>query len=480
MIKNKVVATLISFIIIMVVVAQPVLSTEASESEHGKVHIYFDENYNITGPITTNPEYIPLQHMLLLLDELIPLDKDFTINKENHFSNEQTAMYPNLSGEGRLVLKGVAQIPEGSNQPEISGTFFYTAEVNAELYSGGHKRHQITLEGDFIFDINPNNQRAILYIGPSITNNPAIETLYTSTTSGTGNFLQVHEETKENTRAYMVYFQYAVLAEEDEHITEIEEEMIEEESNELIKRDIGSIRQPRPDQFGPLAGQNILSGVQFDDLYGEVMVWDTDDWEDSFSAGLNAEIYVHSVIVTGPNSGARLSLRDGTIFVMGPNSMVTVSDESDENGRLGLLVGHVMINVRQMLRDGSMDIEMSVAAAGARGTIFVVEETENTSTLKVLEGTVEFKTIRNESFILESGQMITATEEATGSVVGFSIDEELKNWPTKTEEEIRATLIEKGINVEVQQDSEKGIPIVIITIPILAVAIAGYIFYTKK
>lgn len=242
--------------------------------------------------------------------------------------------------------------------------------------------------------------------------------------------------------------------------------------------EVGSIQHPRSDQFGHLAGQQILSGVGFNDLWGEVMVWDDDDWGDAWHAELHGKIYVHSVIVTGPRSGAILSLRDGTTFVMGPNSMVTVSDERDENGRLGILVGHVMTNVKQMLQDGSMDIEMSVAMAGARGTIFVVEETGEASTLKVLEGTVEFKTIRDETYILESGQMITATKDATSSVGGFSIAEELKNWPEKIEEETRVALLEKGIVVEDQQGKKKGITFIIILI--IAAGIGGFIFYNKK
>lgn len=94
-----------------------------------------------------------------------------------------------------------------------------------------------------------------------------------------------------------------------------------------------------------------------------------------------------------------------------------------------LLVGNLWVNVKKMLKDGSMDIEMSQAVAGIKGTTFVLEEDGETSILKVIEGMVEFTSkVTGESILVEGGETVSATEDGLGEVGKFDVNAEMAGW----------------------------------------------------
>ncbi len=69
------------------------------------------------------------------------------------------------------------------------------------------------------------------------------------------------------------------------------------------------------------------------------------------------------------------------------------------------------------LKDGSMQIGMSQAVAGIKGTVFVVEETGTTSTLKVLEGNVTLQSkVSGKQAQVSAGQMISASASGLEAV----------------------------------------------------------------
>ncbi len=236
---------------------------------------------------------------------------------------------------------------------------------------------------------------------------------------------------------------------------------------------------PRPEDFGELAGQQISSGVGFNDLWGSVMVWETADWDDSFSAAPGVDLYIESVIVTGPDSGAILSLRDNTIFYMGPNSIIRIGDQRDEKSRFELLTGHVMTNVKQMLKDGSMDIQMSQGVSGIKGTIFVLDEDGSSSRVKVLEGEVELTPTRGEPVRLVGGQ----TAEATGlgtSVGTFAITSELARWPESVRQEITGELAERGVDLSSKSGGQMSFWLLAVGSVLLLAAPGGFVFIRRR
>lgn len=214
------------------------------------------------------------------------------------------------------------------------------------------------------------------------------------------------------------------------------------------------------------------SHVGFSDLYGEVYVITTcplcDD-VDFYFAELNAILYMGDMIETRSHGGAVLSLRDMTTFITRPGSIIRIDDTSGSANRLSLLMGHVWVNVKRMLDDGTLDVEMSQAIAGARGTVFSLEETGDKSILRVMRGAVEITMNSGESHMVYEGQMIEVTEDGTSGVETFSIDEEIASWPEELREEITASLTE---------GRKSFLPLAIVLI--IAACFGGYLYYRKK
>ena len=97
-----------------------------------------------------------------------------------------------------------------------------------------------------------------------------------------------------------------------------------------------------------------------------------------------------------------------------------------------------------MVEDGSMEVEMSQAIAGARGTTFICEEVGGTSVLKVIEGTVEYTSKASGKKIeVNGGQMAAADSKGLGKVTTFNINAELETWDKKTQQ-LTAEALEKS------------------------------------
>jgi len=93
-----------------------------------------------------------------------------------------------------------------------------------------------------------------------------------------------------------------------------------------------------------------------------------------------------------------------------------------------MLAGKVWTNVKQMVTEGTMDVEMSQAVAGIKGTTFIVEETGSESILKVIEGEVELKTNTEDKVLVADGAMATVKEGGPARVESFLVNEEINSW----------------------------------------------------
>ncbi len=174
------------------------------------------------------------------------------------------------------------------------------------------------------------------------------------------------------------------------------------------------------------------SGVSFSDIYGEVYIYPADDPDDFYFAELDSVLHPGDRVVTKGDSGVILSLRDMTTFEMSPNSMVQIGDSSEDGTHpLSLLLGHIFVNVERMLDDGSMDIEMSQAVAGIKGTSLIASEDGNTSTVNVLSGLVEVTPKTGRPVDLRAGQSVSSTRQGLGSVSAFTIEEALDPFDTR-------------------------------------------------
>lgn len=194
-----------------------------------------------------------------------------------------------------------------------------------------------------------------------------------------------------------------------------------------------------PEDF-PMIGPP--SGVDISDIAGEVYihVWDENGY-DWYFADLEEDLPINAIIQTGSTGIAVLSLRDMTTFEIPPNSIVAIGGQSKDESRLSILAGHVWTNFKSVIKDGSMDIEMSQAVAGIKGTTFILSEDGETSTVKVFEGEVEFKPHGGgKSVLVTKGKQVSATQSSLGAVENFNIEAELENWSENAQEITRKNM----------------------------------------
>lgn len=195
-------------------------------------------------------------------------------------------------------------------------------------------------------------------------------------------------------------------------------------------------------------GEYIDSGARFQDAYGEVLIRRGDNnltWE---ALEPDSPIYVGDVIKTSYDSRAQISLDDLTTFTIREETRIVVDTMSPEQNKLALLAGKIITNVKKMVETGEFQYNTHEAVAGIKGTTFVLEEDGTTSTLKVMEGTVEFTPYGKEAITVTSEETVSVTDGTPSQIEKFSISEELSSWDKDTQEEYIEILAEKGITIE--------------------------------
>lgn len=136
-------------------------------------------------------------------------------------------------------------------------------------------------------------------------------------------------------------------------------------------------RQWTPDEIE--AVQKTPSIVKIGDLTGETWVlrgWE-EDIDQAFYAELDTPLYHGDLIITRRRSGALLSFSDMSSFVIKENTSVILDIKNERESKIALVAGNVWINLKKMIQDGSMEVEMSQGVAGIKGTILAASVTDN-------------------------------------------------------------------------------------------------------
>lgn len=182
------------------------------------------------------------------------------------------------------------------------------------------------------------------------------------------------------------------------------------------------------------------SGARFSDLAGEVEYllprglkpngqydYNEEAWD---SCELEMVLPEGTLIRTARNSTAIISFADMTTFVTKPETSIILGRPADPDSQFQLLVGGLWINVKRMIKDGSMEIEMNQELAGIKGTTLVLEDDGTTSTVKVIEGTVEVTAKADgKSRMVGAGSMLSADSRGLGELQTFDIAAESASWP---------------------------------------------------
>jgi hypothetical protein len=175
------------------------------------------------------------------------------------------------------------------------------------------------------------------------------------------------------------------------------------------------------------------SGARFSDISGQVEIRPDNDPEAWSSAKLQSKLYVDYHVKTFENSTAILSFSDASTYVLKPNSEIVLSSPSVRDSALKLLWGNMMLNIKHLLKYGNLPVEMSQGVSGIKGTILALSETGTESTVKVIEGTVEFKLLdSSQSVLVNKGESVTASKKGLSEKTAFDPAEELKSWEAIT------------------------------------------------
>ena len=131
-------------------------------------------------------------------------------------------------------------------------------------------------------------------------------------------------------------------------------------------------------------------GARFNSLSGHVEVRHEAEPNGWKSAQLEMVLYVDDHIRTFEESSSIISFADMSTFVTKEETEIVMNAPPSKANKLKLVTGKVIANIKKMIKDGSMEIDMSQAVAGIKGTTFILESSASASTLKVIEGTVDF------------------------------------------------------------------------------------------
>ncbi|MFA5828716.1 MAG: FecR family protein [Candidatus Shapirobacteria bacterium] len=174
------------------------------------------------------------------------------------------------------------------------------------------------------------------------------------------------------------------------------------------------------------------SRARFNSLTGEVSLahcykdGKSQDWT---PATPKAKLLVNDHILTGADSFAVLQFEDMTTFRIKSSTEVIVKTPPEQETKLGLVSGHLWINFKKMLTNGTMEVEMGQAVAGIKGTTLVLEQVKGASSIKVIEGVVTFKSKQtNQTVDVNAGEKISADFNGLSAIEKFDIAAENAGW----------------------------------------------------
>ncbi len=147
------------------------------------------------------------------------------------------------------------------------------------------------------------------------------------------------------------------------------------------------------------------------------------------AAKLDTVLPVGTHIRTEGDGACVLSFADLSTFVLKGESEIILESPPAKDSKVDLIKGSVWSNVKKMFKEGSMEIEMNQAVCGTRGTTFVVTDDGQTSTLKVIEGVLNFKSkTTGDSKDVSAGQTISSDAKGLTEPTNFDVAKETAEW----------------------------------------------------
>ncbi|NLI75857.1 MAG: hypothetical protein GX442_05370 [Candidatus Riflebacteria bacterium] len=186
------------------------------------------------------------------------------------------------------------------------------------------------------------------------------------------------------------------------------------------------------------------SGARFSDLSGQVEVRPDADEEAWSFAKLDMPLNVDDHVKTAERSSAILSFADMTTFVMKPESEIVLSSPAAKDSQIKLLAGNLWVNVKKMVKDGTMDIEMSQAVAGIKGTNITCQSNIDEDRISVLRGVAEVLIRESqEKITVNEGEELVVKKGGKTEKSEIDIEAEKKKWDEE--------LSKMGANFELEE-----------------------------
>lgn len=175
------------------------------------------------------------------------------------------------------------------------------------------------------------------------------------------------------------------------------------------------------------------SGIKFSDLHGEVTVRPDDNEEGWELAELSSKLNVLDHVKTEQDSGAILSMQDMTTFVVKPESEIILTVPSGQDSKITLVAGNIWVNVKKMVTNGTMEVEMSQAVAGIKGTNITCSTSRDEDRIQVLRGIAEVL-IREtqERMTVAEGEELVIKAGGKAEKVEIDVSAEQKKWEEQT------------------------------------------------
>ncbi|MBN2796789.1 MAG: FecR domain-containing protein [Clostridia bacterium] len=213
------------------------------------------------------------------------------------------------------------------------------------------------------------------------------------------------------------------------------------------------------------------------DAYGEVNVRPNDEDDDAYIfAEIGMYLFHNDRIKTLTRSGAIISFADMTTFVMKEDTTIVLDIANQRESKIALLAGRMWTNFKSMVEKGTIEVEMSQAVAGIKGTTFICEENNGISTLKVFEGTVEFTSkATGEMVLISDGQMVSADQRGLSEVEKFDVKYEIATWNDYVKESMDDILKDKN-----DKNKDLIMPVVITFVLIVIIGIFFTVHMKKK
>jgi len=177
------------------------------------------------------------------------------------------------------------------------------------------------------------------------------------------------------------------------------------------------------------------SGARISNIDGQLEIACPPDLEAWDVMKKGRVIYVDCHLKTGEDSKAVISFSDMTSFEMKPETEIVIDTPPEKESKWSLLMGNIWVNVKQMVKDGTMKVHMSQAVAGIKGTRFILTENGKESKIEVTEGKVEFThNITKENIFVSPGESVTADSVGFKQKVTFdpsSLDAEILGFKSE-------------------------------------------------